>query len=154
MGLDQYTMHGKVVVVTGSSQGIGKGLAIGLAKEGAKVVVNSRKKEKLEPVVKEIEQTRGEVFPVQADMRRYEDVEDMMQRAAERFGRIDVLINNAGGSFGHTLESLSPNGFDAVVRNNPNQVFYCCKAVRPIMVEQGGGRIINISSVAGLRATP
>ncbi|MDA8351604.1 MAG: SDR family NAD(P)-dependent oxidoreductase [Firmicutes bacterium] len=154
MGLDQYTMHGKVVVVTGSSQGIGKGLAIGLAKEGAKVVVNSRKKEKLEPVVKEIEQTRGEVFPVQADMRRYEDVEDMMQRAAERFGRIDVLINNAGGSFGHTLESLSPNGFDAVVRNNLNQVFYCCKAVRPIMVEQGGGRIINISSVAGLRATP
>jgi NAD(P)-dependent dehydrogenase (short-subunit alcohol dehydrogenase family) len=154
VGLNSYSIKGKVVVVTGSSQGIGKALAAGFAREGAKVVVNSRKMEKLEPIVKEIRETGAEVLPVQADMRQYEEVVDMMQKVKDRFGRIDVLINNAGGSFAHTLDQLSPNGFDAVVKNNLNQVFYCCSAVRPIMEEQGGGRIINISSVAGLRATP
>jgi 3-oxoacyl-[acyl-carrier protein] reductase len=154
MGLDSFTVKDKVVVVTGSSQGIGRALALGFAREGAKVVINSRKMEKLEPIVKEIEAMGAEVLAVQADMRKYEEVAGMMQKVKERFGRIDLLINNAGGSFGHTLAELSPNGFDAVVRNNLNQVFYCCHAVRPIMEAQGGGRIINIASVAGLRATP
>lgn len=155
MGLNSYRIRGKVVVVAGSSQGIGRGLAVGLAREGAKVAINGRKMEKLETVAREIEERGGEVFPYPADLRDFEQVSAMMQRVKERFGRIDVLINNAGGSFSHNLEDLSPNGFDAVVRNNLHQVFYCCSAVRPIMAEQGGGgRIINISSVAGLRGTP
>lgn len=154
MGLNSYDIKGKVVVVTGSSQGIGKGVAIGMAGEGAKVAINGRKTEKLRAVAREIEEAGGKVLPCPADLRDFEQVKAMMQRVKEHFGRIDVLINNAGGSFSHNLEDLSPNGFDAVVRNNLHQVFYCCSAVRPIMAEQGGGRIINISSVAGLRGTP
>jgi len=137
-GTEQLSHPGKVVVVAGSSQGIGRGLAVGLAREGAKVAINGRKMEKLETVAREIEERGGEVFPYPADLRDFEQVSAMMQRVKERFGRIDVLINNAGGSFSHNLEDLSPNGFDAVVRNNLHQVFYCCSAVRPIMAEQGG----------------
>lgn len=153
MGLDSFSVKDKVVIVTGSSQGIGKQLAIGFVKEGAKVVVNSRSMERLDSVVKEIEELGGEVLAVEADMRSFDDIKNMMEQTKEKFGRIDVLINNAGGSFGHTLAELSPNGFDAVVRNNLNQVFYCCSAVRSIMAEQGGGNIVNISSTAGLGAS-
>lgn len=154
MGLQDFSVKDKVFVVTGSSQGIGKGVAIGLAKEGAKVVINSRKKEKLEPIVKEIESFGGEVLAVEADMRQSDQITAMFEQTKQRFGRIDVLINNAGGSFGHQMDELSPNGFDAVVRNNLNQVFYACRAVRPFMAEQGGGVIVNISSTAGLRGSP
>jgi 3-oxoacyl-[acyl-carrier protein] reductase len=154
VGLRDFSVEGLTVVVTGSSQGIGRAVAVGMAREGAKVVVNSRHREKLQPVVEEIENSRGEVLAVQADMRNPDDVNRLMEEARKRFGRIDVLINNAGGSFGHRLDELSPNGFEAVVRNNLNQVFYACRAVRPIMAEQGGGKIINISSVAGLRGSP
>jgi NAD(P)-dependent dehydrogenase (short-subunit alcohol dehydrogenase family) len=154
MGLHSYSVRDKVVLITGSSQGIGKALAIGFAREGAKVVINSRKMDKLTPIIEEIQSIGADVLPVQADMRKYDEVVSLMQQAEKHFGRIDILINNAGGSFGHSLADLSPNGFDAVVRNNLNQVFYCCSAVRPIMEMQGGGRIINISSTAGLRATP
>ena len=154
MGLHSYSVKDKIVVITGSSQGIGKALAIGFAREGAKVVINSRKIDKLTPIVEEIQSIGAEVLAVQADMRTYDEVVSMMEQAQSHFGRIDILINNAGGSFGHSLADLSPNGFDAVVRNNLNQVFYCCSAVRPIMDKQGGGHIINISSTAGLRATP
>lgn len=154
MALADFSVKDKVVVVTGSSQGIGRALAIGFAKEGAKVVINSRKIEKLQPIEEEIKSFGGDVLSVQADMRKVDEIENMMQKTKEHFGRIDLLINNAGGSFGHTLDALSPNGFNAVVSNNLNQVFYCCSAVRPIFEEQGGGKIINISSIAGIYASP
>ncbi|QQK76440.1 glucose 1-dehydrogenase [Salicibibacter cibarius] len=154
MSLKDFSVKDKVVIITGSSQGIGHRLATGFAEEGAKVVVNSRKYEKLKPLIEEIEKTGGEVLPVQADMREYDDVVALMKKANERFGRIDLLINNAGGSFGHSLDELSPNAFSAITRNNLDQVFNCCAAVRPFMAEQDGGRIINVSSMAGIRPSP
>jgi len=154
MGLKDFSVRDQVIVVTGSSQGIGKALAIGLAKEGAKVAINSRHMEKLQPIVEEIKALGGKVLAYQADMRIYEEVAAFMEAAQFHFGRIDVLINNAGGSFGHRLEDLSANGFRAVVQNNLHQVFHACHAVRPYMAKQGGGKIISISSIAGLRGSP
>jgi len=154
MGLQNFSVRDRVIVVTGSSQGIGKALAIGLAKEGAKVAINSRYMEKLQPIAEEIKALGGKVLAFQADMRNYDEVAAFMEAAKFHFGRIDVLINNAGGSFAHQLEQLSANGFRAVVENNLHQVFHVCRAVQPYMAEQGGGTIINISSVAGLRGFP
>lgn len=139
----------KVVIVTGSSAGIGKVIAVEAAGRGAKLVVNSRKAERLDEVTKEIEGAGSEALPVSANLRDPEQVDALVGKVRERFGRIDVLVNNAGGRFLAPPEGISPNGWRAVLETNLDSAFLCARAVLPDMREQGGGRIVNIGSVAG-----
>jgi NAD(P)-dependent dehydrogenase (short-subunit alcohol dehydrogenase family) len=148
------SMADKVVVVTGSAGGIGRAIAVESARRGAKVVVNSRKAERLDEVTKEIERVHSEALPVSANLRDPEQVEALVEKSRERFGRIDVLVNNAGGRFLAPPEEISPNGWRAVLETNLDSAFLCARAVLPIMREQGGGRIVNIGSVAGEGAYP
>lgn len=150
-GMTGSDVTGRVFIVTGSAAGIGRAIAVRAARDGARVVVNSRKAERLADVVGEVEKHGGEVTAVQADLRDPDQVEALVERTVERWGRIDVLVNNAAGRFLASAESISPNGWRAVVEANLTTAFLCSRAVFPHFKEQGGGRVINISSIAAYR---
>ena len=148
-------LRGKVAIVTGSSRGIGKAMALGLAGAGAAVVVAARSESEgaLAPgtiyaTAAEIEALGGQALPVRCNVREEDSIYAMVQQTLDAFGRIDVLINNAGiGTYRPFLES-SVKEWDLVLDINLRATFIGCRAVAPAMVEQGGGSIINISSHA------
>ena len=147
------SLSGKVAIVTGSSRGIGKATALGLAQEGAKVVVAARSETERQGVpgtihetVAEIRAGGGTALAVRCNLREEEDIYALVQRTLEAYGRIDVLVNNAGiGSYRPFLETTVKQ-WDLVMDIDLRAPFICCKAVAPIMVDQGGGSIINVSS--------
>ncbi len=149
------SVAGKVTIVTGSSRGIGKAMALGLAREGASVVVAARSESErdLAPgtiyaTAAEIEKLGGKALPVRCNVREEESIQAMVQQTLDAFGRIDVLINNAGiGTYRPFLET-TVREWDLVLDINLRATYLGCRAVAPIMVEQGGGSIINISSHA------
>lgn len=142
----------KVALVTGASRGLGKAIATHLAQEGARVVVNYAKNaEKAEKVVAAIQSSGGTALAVQADVSCLEEVEKMVDNIYERFGRIDVLVNNAGVNRDELIISMEKEDWDAVINTNLGGLFHCTKAVAKYMMLQKSGRIINISSVAGER---
>jgi short-subunit dehydrogenase len=137
---------GKVIIVTGASSGIGKATALALAREGAQLLVVARRKHRLEEIA-------GAV-PLALDLSRREEVETMIRVARQRFGRIDVLINNAGFGFFGTVENTPPHVIREIFDLNFEAPLLASQLAIPIMKEQGGGHIINISSVAGRRGLP
>ena len=137
-----------VVLVTGSGQGIGRAIAVSAARQGARVVVNSRKQANLQEVLDEIAAAGGQAIGVEANLRDADAVDALMARAAEAYGRIDLLVNNAAGLFFAKAEDISPNGWRTVIDTNLTTAFLCSRAVFPYFVQQGGGRILNVSSVA------
>lgn len=141
-------LNDAVVLVTGSAQGIGRAIAVEAARQGARVVVNSRKQANLAEVVDEITAAGGTVIGVEADLRDAEQVDALMSRTAEEFGRIDILINNAAGLFFAKAEDISPNGWRTVIDSCLTTAFLCSRAAFPYFVRQGGGRILNVSSTA------
>ena len=144
------TLNEAVVVVTGASRGLGAAIAEELASGGAKVVVNySRSKEPAEELVEKISEGGGEAIAVQADVSDAEQAKALIDRAMEEFNRIDVLINNAGINIDRTLKKLSVDDWDKVIQVDLNSAFYTVHAVLPHMTEQGGGKIINMSSFVG-----
>jgi NAD(P)-dependent dehydrogenase (short-subunit alcohol dehydrogenase family) len=147
-------LAGKTAIVTGSSKGIGEGIVRVLAREGAKVVVNSRKKAECARLVQEILAAGGKAIAVEADVSRKADVTAMVEATVREFGAVDILVNNAGIE-GHPVlaQDLPEEQWDRVLGVNLKGVFLCCQAVIPQMVKQGGGRIVNISSTAGVRMT-
>ncbi|MGD2200647.1 MAG: glucose 1-dehydrogenase [Candidatus Bathyarchaeota archaeon] len=145
-------LQDNVVIVTGASRGIGKACAFVMAREGAKVLVNyNNSKKEAREVVDRIHSNGGEAFPFQADVSDSSNVEEMVQRAVEKYGSVDTLVNNAGvlGKGGH-LDELDMEPYDAIWGVNVRGILCCCKAVAPIMKSQGKGNIVNIASVAGL----
>jgi acetoacetyl-CoA reductase len=144
------TLKEAVVVVTGASRGLGKAIAEELASGGAKVVVNySRSKEPAEELVDQISESGGEAIAVQADVSDAEQAQKLIDQALERFNRVDVLINNAGINIDRTLRKLSVDDWDKVIQVDLNSAFYTVHAVLPHMTDQGGGKIINMSSFVG-----
>jgi acetoacetyl-CoA reductase len=144
------TLKEAVVVVTGASRGLGKAIAEELSGGGAKVVVNySRSKEPAEELVNQISESGGEAIAVQADVSDAEQAKKLIDQALERFNRVDVLINNAGINIDHTLRKLSVEDWDKVIQVDLNSAFYTVHAVLPHMTDQGGGKIINMSSFVG-----
>jgi len=137
--------------ITGASRGIGRAIALAFAKEGYNIVLNyvSNETAALE-VAAEIERLGVNVLPVRADASIYEQSEEMVKRALERFGSIDVLVNNAGITRDGIFARMSEEDFDAVLRINLKSVFNCSRQVIPLMMKKRAGRIINISSVAGV----
>ena len=141
----------KVCIVTGSSRGVGKGIAIAFAKEGAKIVINYRSQEgAAKETADEIaEKYRAEVEIVNADVREEKEVVDMIRKTKERFGNVDILVNNAGVHKDSVIWKMDKNIWDEVISTNLTGAFLCTKHVVPVMREKGWGRIINISSVVG-----
>ncbi|MEF2114536.1 MULTISPECIES: 3-oxoacyl-[acyl-carrier-protein] reductase [Clostridium] len=144
-------LKGKTAVVTGASRGIGRAIALKLAKHGANVVVNYRNSvDAVQEVVKEIEALGVKVLAIQADISSYTDVENMIKKSVEEFGSIDVLVNNAGITKDGLLMRMKEADFDSVIDINLKGAFNCTRHVAAIMLKQRSGRIINISSVSGL----
>jgi NAD(P)-dependent dehydrogenase (short-subunit alcohol dehydrogenase family) len=144
-------LRGKVVLITGSTRGIGKEFALGFAKEGADLIINGRNLEKTKAVAKEIENLGVRSMAIGADVSQSQDVTRMVEEAVSQFGKIDILVNNAGvNPFILEAEKIKEEGWDQVLDVNLKGVFLCCQAVGRQMIKQGGGKIINISSAAGL----
>jgi NAD(P)-dependent dehydrogenase (short-subunit alcohol dehydrogenase family) len=149
-------LKGKIAIVTGAGRGIGKGTALELAKEGVKVVLAGVTERNIGLVKEEIEAMGGEAIPVQTDISKWEDAQRLAKRAVEKYGRIDLLVNNAGIHpqneqnlrFG-TLE-IGDADWDIVIDTNLKGPFNVSKAVIPYMMEQRYGRIVNVSSNTGL----
>ena len=137
-------LAGKVAVVTGGGTGIGRGIVEEMARVGAKMVIASRSTEHLEPTVAEIQGMGTACVAVQADVRDREQCANVVRRAVEEFGRVDILVNNAAGNFRVAAEELTENGWKTVLDIDLNGTFNCTQAVFPVMKEQGGGSIINI----------
>jgi len=144
-------LEGKISIVTGASRGIGRGIAVRLAQEGAKVVINHRgSAEGAEETARLIREAGGEALVVQADVSRMDEAQRLVQETINAFGQVDVLVNNAGTTRDTLLMMMKEDQWDVVVDTNLKSVFSCCKAVARPMVKRKFGRIINISSVSGL----
>jgi NAD(P)-dependent dehydrogenase (short-subunit alcohol dehydrogenase family) len=143
-------LGGKVVVVTGSSRGIGRAIAIKFAKEGAYVVVNSRKKESAQKVVDEIKRSGGKAIAVEGDVSNPKTAKKLVSAAVKEFGSLNIFVNNAGViSYANFLD-LKEEQWDSLMSVDLKGVFMCSQAAARQMIKQGdGGKIINISSIAG-----
>lgn len=144
-------LENKVAVVTGASRGIGRQIAIDLAKEGAKVIVNfNGSADKAAEVVKTITEAGGTAEAIQCNVSQYKETEAMMKEIVARYGRVDILVNNAGITRDNLIMKMSEEEFDAVIDINLKGAFNCIKHLSRQMLKQKGGRIINISSVSGV----
>ena len=151
MAKSPFSLEGKTAIVTGGGTGIGKSIAIEFARTGADVALCSRKLEHLEPVAKEITNLGRRTFAVAVDVRQEDQVKGIVERAASEWGRLDIMVNNAGASFRAKPEDISVNGWNTVVGINLTGAFLGCKwAGRQMMAQKTGGVIINISSIAGV----
>ncbi len=149
------SLAGKVALVTGGSRGIGKASAVGLARAGADVVVASRKLSDLEKVAEEIRSIGRRGLAIPAHLGRIEDIRNLVSKAEQEFGKIDILVNNAATN--PTMESamdVEEGAWDVIMNLNLKSVFFLAQAVARIMREHGGGSVINISSAAGIRPDP
>jgi acetoacetyl-CoA reductase len=144
------TLQEAVVVVTGASRGLGHAIAEELGRGGASIVVNySRSKEPAEELVNQLKEDGADAIAVQADVSDPEQAQSLIDQTIERFNRIDVLVNNAGINIDRTLRKLSVEDWDKVIQVDLNSAFYTVHAALPHMMEQGGGKIVNMSSFVG-----
>ncbi|TFI51889.1 3-oxoacyl-[acyl-carrier-protein] reductase [Mastigocladus laminosus UU774] len=149
------TLQGKVAIVTGASRGIGRAIARELAKVGASVVVNyASSSQAADELVSEIIQAGGSAIALAADVSKEDQVDALINAAIEKFNRIDILVNNAGITRDTLLLRMKPQDWQAVIDLNLTGVFLCTRAASKIMLKQRSGRIINITSVAGLMGNP
>ena len=147
-------LKGKVAVVTGASRGIGEATAVTLAQAGASVVATARSADELARVVERIHRFGGEALAVDADLTREGDVERLKRAALEQYGRVDILINNAGvGKYG-PLSSLTAADYDWMMDTNMRSSFLCTASFLPGMLERRQGWVVFVASVAGLKGLP
>jgi 3-oxoacyl-[acyl-carrier protein] reductase len=147
--------EGKAAIVTGASRGIGREIALNLAKEGAKVVVNySGSKDKADEVVTLIKNAGGEAFAVQADVSNPDSVKNMIDETIATFGSIDILVNNAGITRDNLLMRMKEDEWDDVININLKGVFLCTKGVTRQMMRQRAGKIVNVASIVGVSGNP
>jgi 3-oxoacyl-[acyl-carrier protein] reductase len=148
-------LEGQTAIITGASRGIGRAIALALATEGAKIVVNyARSSPAAGEVVEEIVAAGGEAIALQADVSQAAEVDSLIQQTIEKFGRLDVLVNNAGITRDTLLLRMKPEDWQAVIDLNLTGVFLCTRAASKLMLKQRSGRIINIASVAGQMGNP
>lgn len=145
------SMQNKVVLITGGSRGIGRAAAIGLAKEGADLAIASRKLPDLEKVAEEIKSIGRKCLTISAHVGKLEDINNVVKQTYDEYGKIDVLVNNAATN--PTMASaidIGDRAWDAIMNLNLKGLFFLGQAVAKIMKEKGGGKIINIASIAGI----
>jgi NAD(P)-dependent dehydrogenase (short-subunit alcohol dehydrogenase family) len=147
-----FDLTGKVAVITGSSRGIGKAIAEQMAAAGAKVVISSRKAEACEPVAEELRAAGHDATAIACHVGKKEDLQNLVDKTKQTYGQIDVLVCNAATNpvYGTTAE-LSDEAWDKIMETNVRGTFWLCNMVLPDMGKQGGGNVIVLSSIAGLR---
>ena len=152
MYMDKYRLDGRVALVTGGSRGIGRATALGLAEAGADVAVASRKRPDLENVAADIKRMGRKSLAVAAHVGRMDDIRSLVAKVRDEFGRIDILVNNAGTSpaLASSLE-VDERLWDSIMNLNLKGLFFLSQAVAKVMKEHGGGRIINVASMDGLK---
>jgi len=143
-----FDLTGKVALVTGGGRGLGRGMAFALAQAGADVAVTSRTKSQLEETAKAIEALGRRAFAVTCDVTQPESIEKTVEAVLDRFGRLDILVNAAGVNKRMPSLEVTPELWDLIVDTNLKGTFFCCQAAAKVMKEQGGGKIINIGSLA------
>ncbi len=143
-------LAGKAAIVTGGGTGIGRAIVLALTREGAKVAVAGRRKDKLEEVVSDARKQGGEAVSVVCDVTKSADAKQAIQQAESAFGCLNVLVNNAGALSVSTIETVSEEDWDRVIDTNLKGPFLMCRAALPAMRRTGGGSIVNIGSVLGL----
>jgi NAD(P)-dependent dehydrogenase (short-subunit alcohol dehydrogenase family) len=153
--MSEFPLEGKVALITGASRGIGRAIALRFAQAGAKVVVSSRKQERVQAAADEIATAGGQALAIQAHVGQPNDVALLVARTVETFGRVDIAVNNAATNphFGPLLTADEAQ-WDKILDTNIKGCFRVCKAVAPHMETQDGGKIINLASIAGLRPSP
>jgi 3-oxoacyl-[acyl-carrier protein] reductase len=142
-------LRDRVAVVTGGARGIGKAIAFTFLREGAKVAIIDSDQERLEILQKEMKKENKEAISIAGDITKSSQVNGMMNQVHEKLGRIDILVNNAGIIRRGTIETVTEEDWDRVIEVNLKGTFHCCKAVVAIMKDQGYGKIVNVSSIAG-----
>src|SRR5262245_5031165 len=155
------SLKGRVAIVTGASRGIGRAIALGLAREGCDVVIAAKSTESTQKlpgsiytVAAEVEALGVRALPIQVDVRDADQIERMAAKTLEMFGRIDLLVNNAGALHWAGILDTPPKRFDLVMGVNTRAAFLCSRAVLPAMIRQGGGHIINLSPPLDLSILP
>ncbi len=146
-------LDGRVAIVTGAGQGIGHGVALCLARAGAHVVINDRVQERIARAVADVEALGVQALGVHANVTRADDVERLVQQTLDRFGKIDIQINNAGTGILKPLVEQTEADWDLVLEVNLKGVFLCCRRVVPEMIKQKQGAIVNIASIAAFHYT-
>lgn len=149
-----FALTNKVAIVTGGSKGIGKSIALGFAQAGASLVLVARNATELEAAASEITSRGGKALAVPTDVTKSAQVSEMVQRAVKEFGRVDILVNCAGGAYLASTLEMSEEDWDETLALNLKGVFLCCQAAGRVMVEQKSGSIINFASGAGTRPVP
>ena len=148
-------MEQKVALVTGASRGIGRAIAIGLAKEGVTMVVNFRSRsDAADEVVKIIQAAGGQAMTFGADVSKDDEVKSMVDEIMRRWGRIDILVNNATIHRGGRIQKLTLEDWGVVINSALGGAFHCCRHVVPMMVDRNWGRIVNLSSYVALHGYP
>jgi 3-oxoacyl-[acyl-carrier protein] reductase len=142
-------MANRIALITGASRGIGRACALALSAAGAKVVLAARQLEKLEAVAAEIRAAGGEAFVVPIDLASHESIKEAFAKASKDFGRIDILINNAGLTRDGLALRMKRDDWDAVLQTNLSGAFFCIQQVLHAMMRERWGRIVNITSVVG-----
>jgi NAD(P)-dependent dehydrogenase (short-subunit alcohol dehydrogenase family) len=147
-------LTGRVALVTGGSIGLGRQIAEGLAEMGANVALCARKQERCQQTAEEIQRLGVKALALACDVKNRASIKDAVDATLSEFGQIDILINNAGISWGAPAEEMSLEDWNKVIETNLTGSFLCAQAVGKIMIRQGRGKIINIASVAGLAGAP
>jgi NADP-dependent 3-hydroxy acid dehydrogenase YdfG len=148
------TVNGKVVAITGASSGIGAATARHLASLGAAVVLGARRTDRLERLVAEIEAAGGKAAAIRVDVTRPEDLHSLVKSAVERFGRLDVLVGNAGVSRISPITELDVEGWSAMVEVNVKGILHGIAAALPVFRGQGSGHLVTVVSTSGLKIVP
>ncbi len=145
-------LQGKVAVVTGGNSGVGAATALLFAKEGAKVVISARRQAQLEEVASKIREAGGEVLPVITDISKPEDARNLIEKTVEAFGKVDILINNAGVLEAglKPIDRVEDADMNRIIDTNTKGTMYCVREASKKMLENGQGSIVNVASVAGV----
>ncbi|WP_181347064.1 SDR family oxidoreductase [Thalassobacillus sp. CUG 92003] len=150
---DLFDLSGKTAIVTGGGRGLGKQIAEALAESGANVVVCSRKEEACRDVSEQLKRQGTEAMGLKCDVQHADDIQHVVDATVERFGRIDILVNNSGATWGAPVEEMPLEAWQKVFNVNVTGTFLMSQAAGKVMLEQGSGKIINIASVAGLKGS-
>jgi dehydrogenase/reductase SDR family member 4 len=146
-----FDLTDKVAIVTGGGRGIGRAIALGLADSGAKVAVTARSKDQLDAVVEEIKAKGKEAIAIEADLMSLDSIAAIVDTTVKEFGKVDILINNAARSFMRPLMDLREDGYDKIFDVNVKAAFMLSREAAKAMMNQGGGKIVNITTVGAVR---
>jgi NAD(P)-dependent dehydrogenase (short-subunit alcohol dehydrogenase family) len=146
--LEKFSLAGKTALVTGAGKGLGQGMALALAEAGADIVIVELDMPAAEESANEVRARGRKALPLKGDVTSFEDVQGFMERTVQEWGRLDILVNNAGYAQPVSALEMSVPDWERMLAVDLKGVFLCCKAAAPLMIKQGGGKIVNIASMS------